>query len=65
MPKFRLTLTYEYEANPESYFEEVPEPLTQADVDRMIAIDSDESNIGDFLNYVVTLPEAQVVIEQV
>lgn len=65
MARLRLTLTYEYDANPEDYFDEVPEPLTQEAINEMIATDSGEDNIGDFLNYVITLPEAKVVIESV
>lgn len=53
MPKFRLTLTYDYEANPEYYFDEVPEEITREVLQRMVDIDSAEDNIQDFIEYIL------------
>lgn len=65
MPRFRLTLTYEYEANPESYFDEVPAEITDEVLQEMIDIDSAPENIQDFIDYILETGEFEGMIEVV
>jgi len=65
MPRFKLTLTYEYDANPEFYFDEVPGTLTQDHINEMLEIDSSEGNIHDFLQTVVESGEYSIDLREV
>lgn len=65
MPRFRLTLTYEYDANPESYFDEVPAEITNEVLQEMVDIDSDPENIRDFIDYILETGEFEGMIEVV
>lgn len=65
MPRFRLNFTYEYDANPEDYFDEVPSELTPGLLQKMVNIDSDSNNIRDFIHYIVSTGEYEGTIEVV
>ena len=47
MPKLRATFTFEYEAHPELYYEEVPEKITKEVLEDMAEID--RGNIIDII----------------
>lgn len=65
MPRLKLTLTYEYDADPENYFDEVPDEITDEVLQEMIDIDSAPENIRDFINYVLDAGEFEGRIEVV
>lgn len=65
MPRFRLTLVYEYDADPEAYFDEVPEEITEEVLQKMVDIDSAEDNIRDFISYILETGEYEGEIEVV
>lgn len=38
-PRFRLTITYDYDADPSAYFEDVPALITRDVIQEMLALD--------------------------
>ena len=65
MPRFKLTLNYEYDANPEDYFDVVPPEITPGILQKMVNTDSDSDNIRDFIHYIVSTGEYEGFIEVV
>ena len=65
MPRFKLTLTYEYDTAPEAYFDEVPAEITDEVLQQMIDIDSSPENIRDFIDYILSTGDFEGMIEAV